>query len=277
SSPTHAAVPSAECVQEHRQRLFLGLGQDVERFAREAVDRGLDLTVDDDSQTRRPRILTVLPCRASGAGSGDGRIDTHHLAGGPCHHLHCLTGDDRAMGDVEQTMLDVTRIGHDSACEPLTGPLGRREVAGDPATGERLRNGDTDAVLGAEAGEALCDARGLALMLFEARHVCTLLRVGRTRAWWRTGAAPSPACSGQKRAPANRGSDVDYALLSVAAVYPIWRAQWEQQYMAPSASTPWPRMRHSQCAQLGAIFAIAHSKLSNVPDSWPRVMVNARS
>src|SRR5699024_7124679 len=85
------------------------------------------------------------------------------------------------------------------------------------------------------------------------------------------------ACSGQKRAPANRDSDFDYPTLSVAAVCPIWRAQWEQQYMAPSASTPWPRMRHSQCAQLGAIFAIAHSKLSNVPDSSPRVSVNARS
>src|SRR5699024_8219559 len=84
-------------------------------------------------------------------------------------------------------------------------------------------------------------------------------------------------CSGQKRAPANRGSDFDYPLLSVAAVCPIWRAQWEQQYMAPSASTPWPRMRHPQCAQLGAIFAIAHSKLSKVPDSSSRVSVNARS
>src|SRR5699024_6292530 len=65
-------------------------------------------------------------------------------------------------------MFDVARIGHDSACEPLTGPLGRREVAGDPASGEGLRNGDTEAVLGAEVGEAFGDARGIVLVLFKA-------------------------------------------------------------------------------------------------------------
>ena len=41
-------------------------------------------------------------------------------------------------------------------------------------------------------------------------------------------------------------------------------AQWSQQNMRASFSSPWPMMRMPQCSQVGASLWMAHSKLSNV-------------
>src|SRR5699024_3369051 len=58
---------------------------------------------------------------------------------------------------------------------------------------------------------------------------------------------------------------------------PNWRAQLAQQKMSPPLSTPCPRIVQLQCAHLGAIAWAAHSKLSKVPLSCPRVRVNVLS
>src|SRR5207248_6980830 len=59
---------------------------------------------------------------------------------------------------------------------------------------------------------------------------------------------------------------------SRSAPSPSWRAQCAQQYILPFASTPWPRMRQLQCAQTGASFWMAHSKLSNVCAALPATL-----
>ncbi|HET9204832.1 MAG TPA: hypothetical protein VFO28_01250, partial [Burkholderiaceae bacterium] len=41
-------------------------------------------------------------------------------------------------------------------------------------------------------------------------------------------------------------------VLSTASSLPEPRAQWAQQYIDDPSSIPWPRIRHPQCAQLGA-------------------------
>src|SRR5204862_4173543 len=46
--------------------------------------------------------------------------------------------------------------------------------------------------------------------------------------------------------------------------FPALRAQWTQQKICPSASTPCPTIRQLQCGQTGASACIAHSKLSKV-------------
>src|SRR5437773_4870025 len=51
---------------------------------------------------------------------------------------------------------------------------------------------------------------------------------------------------------------------SFNCVLPLLRAQWPQQKICPSASTPCPTIRQLQCAQTGASAWIAHSKLSKV-------------
>jgi hypothetical protein len=51
---------------------------------------------------------------------------------------------------------------------------------------------------------------------------------------------------------------------SFNCVSPAVRAQWTQQKIWPSASTPCPTIRQLQCGQTGASAWIAHSKLSKV-------------
>src|SRR5439155_15826408 len=51
---------------------------------------------------------------------------------------------------------------------------------------------------------------------------------------------------------------------SFNCVVPDARAQWTQQKIFPSASTPCPRIRQLQWGQTGASAWIAHSKLSKV-------------
>ena len=48
-------------------------------------------------------------------------------------------------------------------------------------------------------------------------------------------------------------------------------AQCPQQYRVPCTSMPCPMIRHLQCAQVGAIACIAHSKESYVP-VFPRII-----
>jgi hypothetical protein len=55
------------------------------------------------------------------------------------------------------------------------------------------------------------------------------------------------------------------------------RAQFAQQKIASSLSTPWPRIRQPQWAQSGATWAAAHSMLSNVAVRSPQVTVNVLS
>src|SRR5690606_28621590 len=66
-------------------------------------------------------------------------------------------------------------------------------------------------------------------------------------------------------------------LSSVASGFPASRAQCEQQNSAWPSWTPWPRMRHPQCSQVGAALWIAHSKLSNVHELFPNDRVNVCS
>src|SRR5579883_1443286 len=55
-----------------------------------------------------------------------------------------------------------------------------------------------------------------------------------------------------------------YAARSFTLETPNCLAQWAQQKVLSSVSTPWPMMRQPQCAHRGAMASIAHSKLSNV-------------
>jgi hypothetical protein len=48
-----------------------------------------------------------------------------------------------------------------------------------------------------------------------------------------------------------RDADRHYAR-SLTPVSPAWRAQFAQQNIFPPASTPWPMILQSQCAQAGA-------------------------
>src|SRR5213595_3245608 len=64
---------------------------------------------------------------------------------------------------------------------------------------------------------------------------------------------------------------------SFNCVLPLLRAQWPQQKICPSASTPCPTIRQLQCAQTGASAWMAHSKLSKVWCSPPTTTSNALS
>src|SRR5882724_4022817 len=64
---------------------------------------------------------------------------------------------------------------------------------------------------------------------------------------------------------------------SFNCVLPLLRAQWTQQKICPSASTPCPTIRQLQCAQTGASAWMAHSKLSKVWCSPPTTTSNALS
>src|SRR4029453_15009716 len=50
---------------------------------------------------------------------------------------------------------------------------------------------------------------------------------------------------------------------------PFSLAQWAQQKITPSTSTPCPTTRHPQCEHTGARRGMAHSKLSNTCDVPP--------
>ena len=65
--------------------------------------------------------------------------------------------------------------------------------------------------------------------------------------------------------------------LSLNCVLPLLRAQWTQQKICPSASTPCPTIRQLQCAQTGASAWMAHSKLSKVWCFPPTTTSNALS
>jgi hypothetical protein len=64
---------------------------------------------------------------------------------------------------------------------------------------------------------------------------------------------------------------------SFNCVLPLLRAQWTQQKICPSASTPCPTIRQLQRAQTGASAWMAHSKLSKVWCSPPTTTSNALS
>src|SRR5699024_415859 len=64
---------------------------------------------------------------------------------------------------------------------------------------------------------------------------------------------------------------------STSSRSPVIRAQFAQQYMTPSDSTPCPRIRHPQCAHVGASACTAHSKLSYTPPPSTVVTVNVLS
>src|SRR5437773_2857029 len=64
---------------------------------------------------------------------------------------------------------------------------------------------------------------------------------------------------------------------SFNCVFPLLRAQWTQQKICSSASTPCPTIRQLQCAQTGASAWMAHSKLSKVWCSPPTTTSNALS
>src|SRR5438046_9925293 len=64
---------------------------------------------------------------------------------------------------------------------------------------------------------------------------------------------------------------------SFNCVLPDVRAQWTQQKICSSASTPCPTIRQLQCAQTGASAWMAHSKLSKVWCSPPTTTSNALS
>jgi hypothetical protein len=58
---------------------------------------------------------------------------------------------------------------------------------------------------------------------------------------------------------------------------PAWLAQFAQQKIRPSCSTPWPTTLQPQCSHTGAIAWIAHSNESNVCIFPALVTVNALS
>jgi hypothetical protein len=64
--------------------------------------------------------------------------------------------------------------------------------------------------------------------------------------------------------PENSNLDSGYATRSLTSAFVDCRAQCAQQNQCPSTSMPWPIILHWQCSQIGAIFWIAHSKLSKV-------------
>ena len=68
----------------------------------------------------------------------------------------------------------------------------------------------------------------------------------------------------RSRSSANHLDACSTQTRSFNCVLPALRAQWTQQKICPSASTPCPTIRQLQCGQTGASAWIAHSKLSNV-------------
>src|SRR5262245_33348262 len=82
----------------------------------------------------------------------------------------------------------------------------------------------------------------------------------------------------RKLAPPSKLHDASYLQArSFSCVAPDVRAQWTQQKICPSVSTPWPTIRQLQCGQTGASAWIAHSKLSKMCRSPRKTTSNALS
>jgi hypothetical protein len=86
---------------------------------------------------------------------------------------------------------------------------------------------------------------------------------------WANGTRCLPACLGSRASLlpySTSNSATRHATgqaRSASAVTPFSFAQWAQQKVLPSASTPCPMIRQPQCSQLGAIAWIAHSNFAS--------------